>query len=487
MRNKWIVTLLLLCVAICVKAKTKEYNVMDYDAVADGKTLTHGSINSAIEAAAGNGGGRVVVPRGEYLCGSIRMKSGVELHLADGAKIIAAPESMHAYDAREPWEGPQYQDGGHTFFHNSLIWADGEHDIAVTGKGFIDGVGLTKKDKEKAGIVQGGGVDTGDKSIAFKLCKNVKISDVTIYRGGHFAIIVTGCENTLIEGITVDTNRDGVDIDCCKRLVIRNSVVNTSHDDAIVLKSSYALKKVVPCEDVTVENCTVTGYKCGTYLDGTKIPEPVGWVCGRIKLGTESNGGYRNIKIKNCRGEYSSGLAFESVDQGLMENVRVDGMFIDHTHHYPIYITTGCRNRGPEERVDISTGRDIKIKNVTCLNADSIAGIIITGMPGTPLENISISKVRVEYAGGGRPEHVSREYREQGTNYPEPKFAGFTPSYGVYARHVRGLKLSNLTFTTKRPDARPMIMLDDVEDYSIRNVNGPGGEACNKLMTERIG
>ena len=150
------------------------------------------------------------------------------------------------------------------------------------------------------------------------MCKNVKISDVTIYRGGHFAIIVTGCENTLIEGITVDTNRDGVDIDCCKRLVIRNSVVNTSHDDAIVLKSSYALKKVVPCEDVTVENCTVTGYKCGTYLDGTKIPEPVGWVCGRIKLGTESNGGYRNIKIKNCRGEHSSGLAFESVDQGLM-------------------------------------------------------------------------------------------------------------------------------------------------------------------------
>ena len=131
-------------------------------------------------------------------------------------------------------------------------------------------------------------------------------------------------------------------------------------------------------------------------------------------------------------------------------------------------------NRGPEERADISTGRDIKIKNVTCLNADSIAGIIITGMSGTPLENISISKVRVEYAGGGRPEHVSREYREQGTNYPEPKFAGFTPSYGVYARHVRGLKLSNLTFTTKRPDVRPMIMLDDVEDYSIRNVNGPG-------------
>lgn len=477
------VLLLMLCGTMSVMAKQKaDFNVMDYGAVADGKTLTHDAINRAIEAAVEKGGGRIVIPNGEYLCGSIRMKSNIELHLTEGAKIIAAPESSNAYDAREPWEGPQYQDGGHTFFHNSLIWADGEKNIAVTGKGFIDGVGLTKKDKEKAGIVEGGGVDTGDKAIAFKLCKNVRISDVTIYRGGHFAIIVTGCENTIIDGIIVDTNRDGVDIDCCKNLVIKNSVVNTSHDDGIVLKSSYALKAVVPCENVTVKNCTVTGYKCGTYLDGTKIPEPVGWVCGRIKLGTESNGGYRNIKILDCKGEYSSGLAFESVDQGMMEDVYVNNVTIDHTHHYPIYITTGCRNRGPKERQDISSGRNIKIRNVTCHNADSIAGIIITGMKGTPLRNIDISNVRVEYAGGGRAEHAVREYREQGTNYPEPKFAGFTPSYGVYARHVDGLRLSNISFTVKRKDERPMIMLDDVVNYNIKNVEGPLEPGVQKMV-----
>ena len=452
----------------------KDYNIKDFGAIADGKTLTNEAFNKALEAASNNGGGRVIVPAGEYLCGSIRMKSNTELHFEDGAKIIAAPENYQAYDKREPWDGPQYQDGGHTFFYNSLIWADGEKNISITGKGFIDGVGLTKKDKEKAGIVEGGGVDTGDKSIAFKLCQNVKIKDITIYRGGHFAIIVTGCKKTLIDGVTIDTNRDGVDIDCCKDLIIRNSIVNTSHDDAIVLKSSYALKKVVPCENVTVKNCTVTGYKCGTYLDGTKVPEPVNWVCGRIKLGTESNGGYRNIFIKNCKGEYSSGLAFESVDQGLMENIYVDGVTINHTHHYPIYITTGCRNRGPKERTDISTGRNIFIKNVTCLHADSIAGIIITGMPGTPLENISLKNITVQYAGGGKAEYADREYREQGTNYPEPKFAGFTPSYGVFARHVRGLKLENINFTVARPDERPMLRFEDTEGVEIKNVNGPG-------------
>lgn len=452
----------------------KDYNIKDFGAIADGKTLTHEAFNKALEAAFNNGGGRVIVPAGEYLCGSIRMKSNTELHFEEGAKIIAAPESYQAYDQREPWEGPQYQDGGHTFFHNSLIWADGEKNISITGKGFIDGVGLTKKDKEKAGIVEGGGVDTGDKSIAFKLCQNVKIKDITIYRGGHFAIIVTGCKKTLIDGVTIDTNRDGVDIDCCKDLVIRNCTVNTPSDDGIVLKSSYALKAVVPCEDITVKNCTVTGYKCGTYLDGTKVPELVNWVCGRIKLGTESNGDYRNIYIKDCKGEYSSGLAFESVDQGLMENIYVDGVTINHTHHYPIYITTGCRNRGPKERTDISTGRNIFIKNVTCLHADSIAGIIITGMPGTPLENISLKNITVQYAGGGKAEYADRDYREQGTNYPEPKFAGFTPSYGVFARHVRGLKLTNLNFSVEKPEGRPMLRFEDTEGVEIKNVNGPG-------------
>lgn len=477
--------LLLTCSTMTTVAKKKSvFNIKDYGAVADGKTLTHDAFNRAIEAATANGGGMVLVPFGDYLCGSIRMKSNIELHFEPGARIIAAPESANAYDPRETWEGPQYQDGGHTFFHNSLIWADGAENVAVTGRGFIDGEGLTTKDKEKSGIVEGGGVDTGDKTIAFKLCKNVRISDLTIYRGGHFAIIVTGCENTLINRVTIDTNRDGVDIDCCKDLVIRNCVVNTAHDDAIVLKSSYALKAVVPCENVLVKNCTVTGYKCGTYLDGTKVPEPVGWVCGRIKLGTESNGGYRNIKIQNCKGEYSSGLALECVDQGTMENIEVNGMNIVHTHHYPIYITTGCRNRGPEDRKDISTGQNITIKNVYCYHADSLAGIIITGMKGTPLRNISISKVRIDYAGGGKAEYATREYREQGTHYPEPKFAGFTPSYGVFARHVDGLKLNNIKFRVKNKEERPMIILDDVTYYSIKNVKGPVEPGVKKVIVK---
>ena len=86
----------------------KDYNVKAYGAVSDGKTLTSDAFNKAIEVASQNGGGRVIVPAGEYLCGSIRMKSNIELHFEDGAKIIAASEKYNAYDQREPWEGPEH-------------------------------------------------------------------------------------------------------------------------------------------------------------------------------------------------------------------------------------------------------------------------------------------------------------------------------------------------------------------------------------------
>ena len=442
------------------------YNVRDYGAKGDGQTLDHEAINRAIDACTQQGGGQVVLPTGTYLCGSIRLKSNVDLHLTPGARILAAPASMKAYDESEVFGGPEYQDGGHTYFHNSLIWAEGQHNVSITGRGTIDGDGLTKHDTENAGNVQGGSIGTGDKAIALKLCRNILIRDVTIVRGGHFAIIVTGCDIGTIDNVLIDTNRDGIDIDCCKYLTVSNCKVNTPNDDAIVLKSSYALKKPVLCEHILITNCLVTGYKLGTLVDGTYVPEKVNWVCGRIKLGTESNGGYRNIAISNCTCMWSSGLAFEEVDQGIMENITVSNISMSHVHHYPIYITTGCRNRGPKERTTVSSARDISISNVVADDCDSLAGIIVTGMPGAPIRNVSLSNIRLQFRGGGQK--VEGEYREQSTHYPEPRWAGPTPSYGLFARHVDGLRLRDVTFELLRPDERPDVLLIDVQNPDIR-------------------
>lgn len=456
---------LFLVAHICAIAAFADYNIKDYGAIGDGKTLDSPAINAAIEAAVKNGGGKVVVPAGTYLSGSIRMKSNIELHLEAGSTILAAPAKMRAYDASEPFNFPEYQDGGHTYFHNSLIWADGEENVSITGRGMIDGEGLTKKDTETAGQVHGGSIGTGDKSIALKLCRNILIRDITIYRGGHFAIIVTGCERGAIDNVTIDTNRDGIDIDCCKHLTVSNCKVNTPNDDAIVLKASYALKKALACENIMINNCTVTGFKCGTFLDATYIPEKVNWVCGRIKFGTESNGGYRNIAITNCTCIYSSGIALEEVDQGLMDNIVISNIAMNHVHHYPIYITTGCRNRGPKEVTEPSRGQNIMISNVQALDCDSHSGIIVTGMKEAPLRNISLSNIYIEYRGGGTKDMAKRAYPELEKKYPEPgKFLGPTPSYGLYARHVDGLRVNNVRFALQTPDARPAIKTENVKN-----------------------
>ncbi len=461
------------------------YNIKDHGARGDGKTLDHTAVNQAIAVAAAAGGGKVVVPPGKYLCGSIRLKSNIELHLMAGATILAAPPSMKAYDESEVFGFPEYQDGGHTYFHNSLIYAVGERNVSVTGRGMIDGKGLTKEDTEKGGNLSGGSIGTGDKAIAMKNCRNVLIRDVTIYRGGHFAIITTGCDLVNIDNVVIDTNRDGIDIDCCKYMTVTNCKINTPSDDALVLKSSYALNKPVACEHIAISNCVITGYKLGTLLDGTYIPETVNWVCGRFKLGTESNGGYRNIALANCTFMYSSGLAFEEVDQGVMENIVVDNITMSHVHHYPIYITTGCRNRGPKEVARPSAGADIQISNLIATDVDSLAGIIITGMPGVPLRNIALNNIRIQYRGGGAKQWGDREYREQGTHYPEPKFAGPTPAYGLFARHVDGLDANHVTFRTAKPDYRPAVVLDDVKNAFISDLKAPVEQGVERIKAQR--
>lgn len=483
MRKNLLFVLLTLSCLSAIADNLNDYNIRSFGAVGDGKNLDSPAINTAIESAFANGGGKIIVPAGIYLCGSIHLKSNIELHLLPGAIIKAAPASMKVYDESESFGGfPEYQDGGHTYFHNSLIWAEGQDNISITGRGMIDGEGLTKKDTENAGNVQGGSIGTGDKAIALKLCTNILIRDITIFRGGHFAIIITGCEKGTIDNVTIDTNRDGIDIDCCKYLTVTNTKVNTPNDDGIVLKSSYALKKPVPCENILINNCIVTGYKLGTFLDGTYIPEKVNWVCGRIKLGTESNGGYRNIAISNCTMMYSSGLAFEEVDQGRMENIAVLNITMNHVHHYPIYITTGCRNRGPKEVTSPSYGGDIMISNVIADDADSLAGIIVTGMKEEPLRNIRLHNIQIRYRGGGTSDLSKKEYREQGTNYPEPRWAGPTPAYGLYARHVDGLTVRGLYLETIRPDYRHVVILDDVKNADIQDLTAPVQKGAEKIV-----
>jgi polygalacturonase len=464
--------------ASAAEAPGQFYNVRAFGAKGDGTSLDSPAINQAITAAAAAGGGTVELPAGTYLSGSIEMKSNIHLLIDAGATILAAPQAMNAYDQEEPFKGPAFQDGGHTFFHNSLIWGENLTNVSITGQGMINGGALSTGDgnEDRVDGFGGGmrsppasqrtntaltapGARLGNKAIALKLCRNVLLRDFTILHGGHFAILVTGCDNMTVDNVTMDTNRDGIDIDCCRNTMVSNCRINSPRDDALCPKSSFALGRNLITENLTIINCQVSGFQEGTLLDGTMKP---GQGNGRIKLGTEANGGFRNITIANCTFRGCKGLALEEVDGGIMEDITVNNITMMDVVGYPIYVTTGKRNRGPDVTVP-SRARNIFISNIIATGVDRASGIQIMGLPEQPIENLRLSDIRLQFKGGGAAQEAMPA--ELGTGYPEPR--GTMPSYGVFARHVKGLEMANVTVGFDAQDLRPPLMAVDVDGFEI--------------------
>jgi polygalacturonase len=490
--KKAILLSLCLCSALfgCVTAPMHHskvrsiYNVRDFGATGDGVTLDHTAINKAIDAAAAGGGGTVLVPAGTYLCGSIHLKSNIHLLIDAGATILAAPQNFQAYDFTEPWPtNNPYQDGGHCYFHNSLIWGENLTNVFITGNGMISGVELIRRDgilDEMCGYshsrtnrlrsfgaeIKDGAVRLGNKAIALKLCRNVLIRDVTIFDGGHFAILVTGCTDMTVDNVTMDTDRDGIDIDCCKNTMVSNCRINSPNDDGLCPKSSFALGRNVITENLTIVNCQVSGFEEGTLLDGTMIPGAGG--TGRIKFGTEASGGFRNCTVANCTFRNCRGLALEEVDGGILENISINNITMMDVKAYPIYITTGSRNRGGNV-TGPSRMKNILISNVIATGVPAASGIEVMGLPGQPVEGVRLENIRLVFNGGGTNMGVAYLPKELGTNYPEPGRTGIMPAYGVFARHVKDLELENISTTFEKTDLRPAIVCSDVNGLEIDN------------------
>ncbi len=473
---------LALSVSQLVKAAPAEnvFNVESFGAAGDGKNLDSPAINKAIDAAAEAGGGTVLVPAGTYLSGSIHLKSNIHLLIDAGATILGAPQSMNAYDETEPFTLGGYQDGGHCYFHNSLIWGENLTNVFITGHGMISGGGLVRSDGVLDHMVGFNKFDPpvtnaappvrlGNKAIALKLCRNVLIRDVTIFHGGHFAILVTGCDNMTVDNVTMDTDRDGIDIDCCRNTMVSNCRINSPNDDGLCPKSTYALGEWRPTENLTIVNCQVSGFVEGTLLDGTMKPGKNH--NGRIKFGTESSGGFRNCTVANCTFRSCRGLALEEVDGGIMENITINNITMMDTPSYGIYITTGKRNRTPN-LTTVSHARNILISNVIMDGVGTMSGIQIMGLPELPVEGVRLDNIRLISNGGGTAEDAAKVPKELGTGYPEPRSLGTLPAYGVYARHVKGLELANITTSFITNDLRHAVVCTDVNGLEIDNFKG---------------
>jgi polygalacturonase len=436
------------------------FDVRRFGAKGDGVTIDTDAINRAIEAAAqagpgGGPGGTVYFPAGTYASYSVHLKSKVGLYLAEGATLLAAaPTATQGYDPAEPGAGNPYQDYGHSHWHNSLIWGEGITDVTIHGPGVIDGKGLVRGGSQESAPLQ------GNKAIALKWCRNVAIRDITMVNGGHFCILPTGVDNFRIDGLVIDTNRDGINVDCCKNVRISNTTVNSPSDDAIVLKSSYALNEVRATENVTIDNCMVSGYNLGTLIDGTYKTASSYGRTGRIKFGTESNGGFKNIAISNVIFEYCRGFALETVDGGLLEDVTISNITMRNVQ-MPFFFRLGARMRGPAG-LEIGTLRRVSIDNVLAYNADPRYPSAIAGIPGHSVEDVRISDVRHHLAGGLSPADAVQNPPEREDAYPEPTMFGTLPAFGFFIRHATGITMDNVEVRFGTQDTRPAYVLRDV-------------------------
>jgi polygalacturonase len=490
-------------------SRAREYDVREHGAKGDGTTIDSPAIQRAIDAASAAGGGTVVFPAGTYASYSIRLRSHVGLRLEPGATLLAA-ESTEAqgYDAPEPGPGNEFQDFGHSHWHNSLLWGEELEGVSIVGPGLIDGKGLWRGLNPPLGPAPS--PRAGNKAIALKRCRNVLLRDLSILRAGHFAILATGVENLTIRGLKIDTNRDGIDVDCCRNVRISDTSVNTPNDDAIVLKASYALGELRATEDVTITNCMVSGFQAGSLLDGSYRPSTVPapdreGPAGRLKLGTESNGDFRNITISNVVFEHSRGLALESVDGSNLEDVAISNLTMRHVSSSPLFLRLGARLRAPAG-TQVGTLRRVSIDNVVVHDADPRYPSIISGVPGHPVEDVRISGVRIVSRGGLSLDEAARQpaemvntffFREPAPRepyaiperedaYPEPSMFGVLPAYALYVRHASGIELSGVTVGFDEEDRRPAFVLQDVAGAEFHDVEAERAAGTPTFVLEDV-
>ncbi len=495
---------------------TGGFDVRAFGAKGDDKALDTPAVNKAIDAAAAAGGGTVHFTAGTYRCFTIHLKSNVALYLDQGATILAADPSDKDghYDAPEPNQWDQYQDFGHSHWHNSLIWGENLENISILGPGRIWGKGLvrsgsqsrTKQQNDALGNApsdpRGGpfgypnprdAVESGwaNKSISLKLCRNVILRDISILHGGHFAILATGVDNLTLDNLKIDTNRDGIDVDACKNVRISNCSVNSPFDDGICPKSSFALGYARSTENVTITNCQVSGYDEGTLLNGTykrdfRNQNGSFSPTGRIKFGTESNGGFKNLTVSNCVFDYCRGLALEAVDGALLEDVTISNITMRDISNSPFFLRLGFRGRGPKETTTVGALRRVIISNVVVYNADPKYASIISGIPGHSIEDVQLSNIRIYSKGGGTKEQAALEPPEKEDTYPEPTMFGELPAYGFFIRHVKGLEMRDVEISYLKEDVRPPFWLNDVIGVDFQHVKTQRSEGVPMFVLKNV-
>ena len=432
-------------------------SILNHGAVANSPELQTSAIQAAIDEVAGKGGGTVTIPAGTYLIGTLVLKSHVTLFLDNGSLLKGSP------DIRDyPEVNGGFVDAVGQSRKRCLIYSEKTVGVSIDGRGIIDGSGGDYGFEE----------DGRPFMVRFIDCRDVQVTGVTMQNSPGWVSHYLGCENVRIHGLTirsrVNGNNDGIDIDSCQRVRISDCDIDTG-DDAVCIKSTRSQ----PCEDIVVTGCRISS----------------DW--GALKLGTESAGDFRNIIFSNIviRDTNGGGLKIISMDGSRLENVLVENILMDNVSG-PIFLRLGSRlRRYFPDQAERSVGilRGVSIRNVRIHVWEKgfhlygkyprKAGILITGIPGHLIEDVDFENVRVSFPGGGEVSHTP--VPEQETEYPEfPAFHPL-PSWGLFLRHAKGITFRRCKFSTREPDPRPPVHLEDVEDLTFDGVTANGNSLDN--------
>jgi polygalacturonase len=427
------------------------YNVINFGAKADGQVKDTYFVQNAIDSCSARGGGTVYFPPGTYLCGSLHLKSNIALYLDHGAVIMMSKDN----EDFDPYEQLDFKSAGDketSYFHYALIWGEDIEHVSIMGTGIIDG------NRPKRG---------GPKPIALKRCRYVSIRDITLKNAPNYNISMLGTDFVTISGVTIlNGYSDGIDPDACQNVRISDCYIDC-YDDAIVPKASFSLGVRRSVENLTVTNCILASN------------------CNAFKFGTESGGGFKNVTVSNCTilarkvgRPADSGISLESVDGAEIEGVTISNISMT-TITSPIFLRLGNRGRDMETPTP-GYLRNVMISNITATGATQAS--IIAGIPGFPIENITLNNIKIGYVGGGSFAGKIESVPEQIKEYPDSDMFGPIPSWGFYCRHAKNLKLQEIDLTLNHPDKRSAFIFEDVTRLKIAGANAERGEGAPAVM-----
>jgi hypothetical protein len=411
-----------------------------------------GAIQRAVDACAAAGGGVVLLSKGDYVSGTIDLRSGVMLEIARGARLVASTD-LADYPTRQA-RRLTVQDSN-LGMNQSLIFAEGCERIGIRGKGTIEGRGTQANFPGEETI----GSTPGRPFLIRMLdCKQVVIADIRMRDSPCWMQNYLNCEDLLIDGIHVENqvnhNNDGLDIDGCRRVIVRNCFIN-AEDDALCFKGASQR----PTENVLVENSQFYS------------------TCNAIKFGTDSQGDFRNILVRKVtvggpsasmramkRRKADGGISWETVDGGVVERVLVHDARIVRSES-PLFLRLGDRGRVRPEQARPKPGqlRHIVFDRISG-DDNGVRGSFFTGIGDKAIEHVLLRDVALGMAGTTAQAADPARIPEARAEYPDPHmFSAVMPAYGLWTRHVNSLMLVRVRFTTAAPDKRPMMLTTESE------------------------